>query len=121
MATAFNDSVPVLHMMNENPVGVRQKGKGYFHDISDQFGIFRAVSGFGHQALLAEEIPAAVHQAMYALLNRRLRPAIVEVAAEAFTQTTDVEMPLLPPEHRGHRTRSRSGLPPRFWQGPSAR
>lgn len=92
MATAHNDSVPVLHIVNENPAEVRRKGKGYFHDISDQFGLFRPVSGFGYQAALAEEIPVAVHQAMYALRNRRPRPAIVEVAGEAFSQFTDAEI-----------------------------
>jgi len=44
MATAHNDSVPVLHLVSENPPEVRRKGKGHFHDISDQFGIFRTFS-----------------------------------------------------------------------------
>lgn len=93
MATAHNDSVPVLHIVNENPAAVRRKSRGYFHDISDQYGVFRPVSGFGYQAVLADEIPVAVHQAMYALRNRRPRPAVVEVAGEAFSQMTDVEIP----------------------------
>lgn len=90
MSTAFTDSSPVLHIMNENPAAVRRKGRGYFHDISDQFGIFRPVSDFGAQPVLADEIAPAVHQAMFALRNRRPRPAVVEVAAEAFEQTTNV-------------------------------
>jgi len=44
MATAHNDGVPVLHLLSENPPDVRRKGKGHFHDISDQFGVFRPVS-----------------------------------------------------------------------------
>lgn len=108
MATAYNDSVPVLHLMNENPAEVRRKGKGYFHDISDQFGIFRQVSGFSQQAVLAEEIPVAIHQAMYALRNRRPRPAIVEVAGEAFTQATAVPIPA--PARRTPRSPSASDI-----------
>jgi thiamine pyrophosphate-dependent acetolactate synthase large subunit-like protein len=85
MATAFNDSVPVLHLVSENPPEVRRKGKGHFHDISDQFGIFRPVSGHAAQVALAGEIPAAVQSAFFALRNRRPRPALVEFANEALT------------------------------------
>ena len=92
MSTAYNDSSPVLHILNENPAHVRKKGKGYFHDISDQYGVFRPVSDFGYQATLPEEIPVAIHQAMYALRNRRPRPAVVEIAAEAFEMDVDVEL-----------------------------
>ena len=85
MATAHNDSVPVLHLISENPPEVRRKGKGHFHDISDQFGIFRPVSGHAAQVALADEIPAAINAAFFALRNRRPRPALVEFANEAFT------------------------------------
>jgi thiamine pyrophosphate-dependent acetolactate synthase large subunit-like protein len=88
MATAHNDSVPVLHLVSENPPEVRRKGKGHFHDISDQFGIFRPVSGHVAQVALADEIPAAVNAAFFALRNRRPRPALVEFANEAFTTAT---------------------------------
>jgi thiamine pyrophosphate-dependent acetolactate synthase large subunit-like protein len=90
MATAHNDSVPVLHLVSENPPEVRRKGKGHFHDISDQFGIFRPVSGYAAQVALADEIPAAVNSAFSALRNRRPRPALVEFANEAFTTTSAV-------------------------------
>jgi thiamine pyrophosphate-dependent acetolactate synthase large subunit-like protein len=92
MSSSFNDSVGVLHIMNENPADVRRKGRGHFHDMSDQFGIFRSVSDFGIQVTLADEIPAAIHQAMFALRNRRPRPAVVEIAAEAFSAATEVEV-----------------------------
>jgi thiamine pyrophosphate-dependent acetolactate synthase large subunit-like protein len=89
MASSYNDSVPVLHLMNENPPEVRRKGRGHFHDMADQFGVFHSVSDFAIQVALADEIPAAIHQAAFALRNRRPRPAVVEIAAEAFTQATD--------------------------------
>ncbi len=85
MATAHNDGVPVLHLLSENPPDVRRKGKGHFHDISDQFGVFRPVSGHAAQVMLADEIPAAIATAFFALRNRRPRPALVEFANEAFT------------------------------------
>ena len=93
MGTAFNDSVPVLHIVNENPASVRRKGRGHFHDMSDQFGMFRPVTGFGQQVLLSDEIPLAIHQAMFALRSRRPRPALVEIAGEALTTLTDAPIP----------------------------
>jgi thiamine pyrophosphate-dependent acetolactate synthase large subunit-like protein len=89
MATAHNDSVPVLHLISENPPDVRKKGKGHFHDISDQFGLFRPVSGHATQVALPEEIPAAIGTAFSALRNRRPRPALVEFANEALTSATE--------------------------------
>jgi thiamine pyrophosphate-dependent acetolactate synthase large subunit-like protein len=108
MATAHNDSVPVLHLVSENPPEVRRKGKGHFHDISDQFGVFRPVTGHAAQVALADEIPAAVHAAFFALRNRRPRPALVEFANEAFTTATSARM--LPGAERLERTIERSSL-----------
>jgi thiamine pyrophosphate-dependent acetolactate synthase large subunit-like protein len=95
MATAFNDSVPLLHLVSENPPEVRRKGKGHFHDISDQFGIFRPVTGHTAQVALADEIPAAIQSAFFALRNRRPRPALVEVVNEALTSPSTTNR--LPP------------------------
>lgn len=92
MATAHNDSVPVLHIVSENPPEVRRKGRGHFHDISDQFGIFRPVSDFMAQVTLASEIPDSVYGAAFALRNRRPRPALLEIANEAFTSKADTEI-----------------------------
>jgi len=87
MATAYNDSVPLLHLVSENPAEVRRKGKGHFHDISDQFGVFRSVTGFTSSVSLADEIPTAINSAFFALRNRRPRPALVEIANEAFNMS----------------------------------
>lgn len=93
MATAFNDSAAVLHIISENPPEVRKKGLGHFHDISDQFGIFRPVSDYMAQVRLPSEIPEAVRAAVFALRSRRPRPALIEVANEAFTTGAAVEIP----------------------------
>ena len=94
MSTANNDSSAVLHVLNDNPAAVRRKGRGYFHDVADQFGIFRPVCDFAQQVSLPAEIPAAIHAAMYALRSRRPRPALVEIAGDAFKLDTDA--PALP-------------------------
>ncbi len=98
MACAHNDSSAVLHVVNENPAHVRRKGLGYFHDLSDQLGMFRPVTDFVSQPTLASEIAPAINQAMGALRNRRPRPAMVEIAGEAFVQTADAsELSPVPP------------------------
>lgn len=89
MACAHNDSSAVLQVVNENPAHVRRKGLGYFHDLSDQLGMFRPVTDFVSQPTLASEIAPAINQAMGALRNRRPRPAMVEIAGEAFVQTAE--------------------------------
>lgn len=93
MATAHNDSSAVLQVVNENPAHVRKKGRGYFHDISDQLSVFRPVTDFTAQPTLASEIAPAVNQAMGALRNRRPRPAMVEIAGEAFVQSAPADIP----------------------------
>ena len=89
MACAHNDSSAVLQVVNENPAHVRRKGLGYFHDLSDQLAMFRPVTDFVAQPTLASEIAPAINQAMGALRNRRPRPALVEIAGEAFVQTSE--------------------------------
>jgi thiamine pyrophosphate-dependent acetolactate synthase large subunit-like protein len=89
MATAHNDSVPVLHLVSENPPDVRRKARGHFHDISDQLGVFRPVSGFTSTVAHADEIPAAIAMSFHALRSRRPRTALVEFNNEAFTSVTE--------------------------------
>ncbi len=89
MATAYNDSSAVLHVVNENPAHVRRKARGYFHDLGDQLGVFRPVTDFVAQPQLASEVPMAISLAMQALRSRRARPAMVEIAGEAFSEPWD--------------------------------
>ena len=70
MGTAHNDSSAILHILNDNPAHVRAKGRGYFHDVRDQYGIFRPVIDFGYQATMPHEIPDSIRTAMTALKSR---------------------------------------------------
>ena len=83
MGTAYNDSVPVLHIVSENERTLRGKSRGFFHDIRDQFGVFRSVVDFGMQVDTPEQIPHALRLAVHALRSRRPRPALLEITGDA--------------------------------------
>lgn len=100
MATAYNDSVPVLHVISENPRHLRRQTLGYFHDIRDQSSIFRTVCDLMIQVDLPTEIAPAVHSAMHALLNRRPRPAVIEITSDALSEYA--ASGLGPPAERRH-------------------
>ncbi|MFL2836506.1 MAG: thiamine pyrophosphate-binding protein [Alphaproteobacteria bacterium] len=90
MGTAHNDSSAILHILNDNPAHVRAKGRGYFHDVRDQYGIFRPVIDFGYQATMPHEIPDSIRTAMTALKSRRPKPSLVEIGGDAFKIDTDI-------------------------------
>tara|TARA_Y100000590_G_scaffold456766_2_gene608016 strand:- start:8127 stop:9764 length:1638 start_codon:yes stop_codon:yes gene_type:complete len=90
MGTAHNDSSALLHILNDNPAHVRGKGRGYFHDVHDQYGIFRSVIDFGYQATMPHEIPDSLRTAVTALKSRRPKPAMVEIGGDAFKIDSDI-------------------------------
>lgn len=92
MGTAHNDSSAILHILNDNPAHVRAKGRGYFHDVRDQYGIFRPVIDFGYQATMPHEIPDSIRTAMTALKSRRPKPALVEIGGDAFKIPSDINI-----------------------------
>ena len=100
MGTAHNDSSAILHILNDNPAHVRAKGRGYFHDVRDQYGIFRPVIDFGYQATMPHEIPDSIRTAMTALKSRRPKPALVEIGGDAFKIPSDINIGNKSSSHR---------------------
>ena len=100
MGTAHNDSSAILHILNDNPANVRAKGRGYFHDVRDQYGIFRPVIDFGYQATMPHEIPDSIRTAMTALKSRRPKPALVEIGGDAFKIPSDINIGNKSSSHR---------------------
>jgi len=100
MGTAHNDSSAILHILNDNPAHVRAKGRGYFHDVRDQYGIFRPVIDFGYQATMPHEIPDSIRTAMTALKSRRPKPALVEIGGDAFKIPSDINIGSKSSSHR---------------------
>ena len=100
MGTAHNDSSAILHLLNDNPAHVRAKGRGYFHDVRDQYGIFRPVIDFGYQATMPHEIPDSIRTAATALKSRRPKPAMVEIGGDAFKIHSDISIGEKSSSHR---------------------
>ena len=100
MGTAHNDSSAILHLLNDNPAHVRAKGRGYFHDVRDQYGIFRPVIDFGYQATMPHEIPDSIRTAATALKSRRPKPAMVEIGGDAFKIHSDISIGVKSSSHR---------------------
>ncbi|MBH20502.1 MAG: hypothetical protein CML98_01855 [Rhodobiaceae bacterium] len=100
MGTAHNDSSAILHLLNDNPAHVRAKGRGYFHDVRDQYGIFRPVIDFGYQATMPHEIPDSIRTAATALKSRRPKPAMVEIGGDAFKIHSDISIGEKSASHR---------------------
>ena len=100
MGTAHNDSSAILHLLNDNPAHVRAKGRGYFHDVRDQYGIFRPVIDFGYQATMPHEIPDSIRTAATALQSRRPKPAMVEIGGDAFKIHSDISIGEKSSSHR---------------------
>ena len=100
MGTAHNDSSAILHLLNDNPAHVRAKGRGYFHDVRDQYGIFRPVIDFGYQATMPHEIPDSIRTAAIALKSRRPKPAMVEIGGDAFKIHSDISIGEKSSSHR---------------------
>ena len=104
MGTAHNDSSAILHLLNDNPAHVRAKGRGYFHDVRDQYGIFRPVIDFGYQATMPHEIPDSIRTAATALKSRRPKPAMVEIGGDAFKIHSDISIGEKSSSHRREAT-----------------
>ena len=93
MGTAFADSSPVLNISSQIPsVGI-QHGRGYFHDIGDQLGMFKEVTGWSARAGNPTEIPWLIHEAVDGMRNGRPRPAALEVPKDVLDATADAMVP----------------------------
>jgi acetolactate synthase-1/2/3 large subunit len=94
MGTAFGDSSPVLNISSQIPSEGIERGRGYFHDVGDQLGMFSSVTGWRTRAGSPTEIPWLVHEAMNEMRNGRPRPAALEVPKDVLDATADVTVPL---------------------------
>ena len=79
MAQAYGDSIPLLVISSENRTNEMGTGRGFLHEMPDQFGIAARVTGTSRRIGRPEDLPEALSQAFAGFANARPRPAYVEI------------------------------------------
>lgn len=79
MAQALQDSVPLLVISSENRRGEIGTGRGFLHEIADQFGIGQRVSAHAERILAPEDLPAALERFFRRCVSGRPGPTYLEI------------------------------------------
>lgn len=82
LGTAYVDSVPMLLIATELGQKVAGRQLGHIHDVNDQLGMLRHVSGWATRVTSIAEASSAVHVAMARLRTERPRPIAIETPTD---------------------------------------
>lgn len=85
LAASHADGVPVLLIASQTEASLIGRGKGPSHDMRDQLGVFRSITGWARRVTRPEAIPAAVHAALRATRGPRPGPAYLEIPSDVLT------------------------------------
>lgn len=97
MGEAWAESIPVLNIVTQIPTPYLDQDKGVYHECHDQPALFKPVTGWCKRVMTAAEIPGAIYDAFYTMLNGRPRPAMLEIPSDILKHETDVTiMPAVP-------------------------
>jgi acetolactate synthase I/II/III large subunit len=94
LGTAYACSSPVLLLAGQIESYMLGQDKGALHEINDQLDIVRPVTKWCRRVLKAEDIPAAIHEAMRQMQTGRPRPTLVEVPPDVLATVADVALPM---------------------------
>jgi acetolactate synthase I/II/III large subunit len=94
LGTAYACSSPVLLLAGQVESYMLGQDKGALHEINDQLDIVRPVTKWCRRVLKAEDIPAAIHEAMRQMQTGRPRPTLVEVPPDVLATVADVVLPM---------------------------
>jgi acetolactate synthase-1/2/3 large subunit len=93
LGTAYSCSSPVLLLAGQIESYMLGQDKGALHEINDQLDLVRPVTKWCQRVLKVEEIPGAIHEAMYQMQTGRPRPTLVEVPPDVLATVADVTLP----------------------------
>ena len=79
LAQAYGDSIPLLVIASENRVGETGTGRGFLHELPDQFGVAERVTGMSHRVARPEDLPGALARSFDGFASGRPRPAYIEI------------------------------------------
>ena len=92
LTTAYATSSPVMLISGQVPSEGIGMELGALHEVHDQMDAVRPVTKWRHRVTHAEEIPAAIHEAVRQLSTGRPRPVEVEIPPDILAAEADVEI-----------------------------
>ena len=96
VAEAYTSSSPVLHITTQISSPLLGLGRGALHEVEDQLGWFRSISGWNQRVQGPADVPLAIRRAMKGMRTARPRPAVLEIPADVLAAEAEVVIP--PPE-----------------------
>jgi acetolactate synthase-1/2/3 large subunit len=79
MAQALADSIPMLVVSSENRRDEQGQGRGFLHEIPDQFAIGSQLSRFSARLTQPEDFDRIIDQCLKSLTQGRLGPVYLEI------------------------------------------
>ena len=92
VADAVRDSAPLLVIASQISSHLMGQGKGTFHEMADQIGMYRSAGAWTIRPNRVEQIPAAVNAAWAAMTYGRPRPAYIEIPEDILRSEGEVEI-----------------------------
>lgn len=92
LSTAYACNQPVLCITGQIKSDAIEVGYGLLHEIPNQLGMIRSVTKYAERAITPEAIPGAIHNAINAMWDGRVRPVEVEVPPDTLFATGPVEI-----------------------------
>lgn len=89
MGQAYADSVPLLVISSENRRGEIGTGRGFLHEMTDQFGVGARVAGYSQRITQAQDLPAALAHVFRAIGSSRPLPAYLEIPRDVLRESAD--------------------------------
>ncbi|MCO5217534.1 MAG: thiamine pyrophosphate-binding protein [Thermomicrobiales bacterium] len=92
LSTAYACNQPVLCVTGQIKSDAIEAGYGLLHEIPNQLGMVRSVTKYAERAVTPDAIPGAIHNAINAMWDGRIRPVEVEVPPDTFFATGEVDL-----------------------------
>jgi acetolactate synthase-1/2/3 large subunit len=85
MAQALQDSIPLLVISSENRRGEMGTGRGFLHEVPDQFGIGERVAAHAERIGAPEDLPPALERFFRRCVTGRPGPTYLEIPRDVLT------------------------------------
>ena len=93
IGTAYAASTPVLLISGQIETHNLGQNHGVLHEVNDQLDAFRPITKWCHRVSQVDDIPDAVHEAMWQLRNGRPRPVELEIPWNLWQSTSESKAP----------------------------